>query len=40
MALTKAALPIPPITSEDRARAAGAAARLLARLSEAKDGAR
>ncbi|MFI6153314.1 hypothetical protein ACIBCA_11520 [Kitasatospora sp. NPDC051170] len=40
MALTKGALPVPPITNDDRTRAAGAAARLLARLAAAKGGAR
>ncbi|MGA5818830.1 hypothetical protein ACPC54_13355 [Kitasatospora sp. NPDC094028] len=40
MALTKTSPTIPPITSEDRAHAAGAAARLVARLVDAKGGAR
>ncbi|MFE5579859.1 hypothetical protein [Kitasatospora sp. NPDC056531] len=40
MTLTRTPLPIPPITNEDRAHAAGAAARLLTRLVGAKGGAR
>lgn len=40
MTLTSTPPTIPPITGEDRVHAAGAAARLLARLVGAKGGAR